>query len=499
MIAFKLHQKCQRTQSLLKSLRTQLVLCSFEEKKVFEDEEVFEEKVFTEHCGPISSMSHDGLDNVGADDNHDWGEDLTEYNEPVEHNEPIIKVEPVVRNKRKRSEKISEETMEDTTDLVNDSNDVHCIDCCKQFLSLATLTAHLLRTHKNRKSVQCEYCLNTFFTETIANHRLRCKKHPEKIQKKIPKLACTYCSSRFNSIRNYKLHLLSDHLEMKNQACRYCNILTFADLLELHENSCSKSAKTYQKADLEKEIDSANLIACPECGKMFKRSSIDQHIDVVHSKKEVVICDYCNSNFINKFSLINHIKNMHLGRNHICNVCKIVFNKYGRMADHRRRDHSELYPPFKCTKCEFTTPNCSKIREHELRHLGDVARTYACNECSQKFFTSQTLKKHMNSHIKVRNVGCELCGKMYKTEHDLRKHKNFVHSEKAYECPVCEKTFGTNQNMRLHCSTKHPEYQLPISGTIMKKDSNFRGRLNVPLQKKMSIRASLPQTKDEKY
>ncbi|XP_053849113.1 transcriptional repressor CTCFL isoform X5 [Vidua macroura] len=131
---------------------------------------------------------------------------------------------------------------------------------------------------------------------------------------------------------------------------------------------------------------------------------------------------------------------------HKCSECDTAFVTRGELSRHRRYKHT-LERPFKCTICEYSSVEASKMRRHVRSHTGE--RPYPCHLCSYASKDAYKLKRHMVTHT----------------------------GEKRYECYVCQARFTQSGTMKIHVSQKHgenvPKHQCPHCSTFLSRKSDL--------------------------
>lgn len=92
-------------------------------------------------------------------------------------------------------------------------------------------------------------------------------------------------------------------------------------------------------------------------------------------------------------------------------------------------------------------PICGKlvagIQMHMLIHTGE--RRHKCSYCSKSFTQSGQLKRHINSHLNIRNYKCPEpgCGRQFVDPSSVTKHL-VVHNkeDRKFQCSLCGSRFN---------------------------------------------------------
>lgn len=107
-------------------------------------------------------------------------------------------------------------------------------------------------------------------------------------------------------------------------------------------------------------------------------------------------------------------------------------------------------------------PICGKlvkgIQMHMLIHTGE--RRHKCSYCSKSFTQSGQLKRHINSHLNIRNYKCPEpgCGRTFVDPSSVTKHL-VVHNkeDRKFQCSLCGSRFNRLGALRYHEKTHRQE------------------------------------------
>ena len=110
------------------------------------------------------------------------------------------------------------------------------------------------------------------------------------------------------------------------------------------------------------------------------------------------------------------------------------------------------YNPYRCSHCEYVTPELSRFAYHIQRHTTQL--NFICDICNKAMKTSETLKRHKLAFHASTNSVCDICG-FVTTPINLVRHMKLVH-EKSKKCPHCEKRYGDNSHLHGHIENAHP-------------------------------------------
>jgi len=136
--------------------------------------------------------------------------------------------------------------------------------------------------------------------------------------------------------------------------------------------------------------------------------------------QEINVCEICNSKLGSKEEYMTHKNTVHL----MCDICDQIYSSLNSLKIHKKFTKFTHKKRFQCSKCGYKSnskeknrihykaihanvqykcdilPNVSNDSSNARRHkrLMNSSVRYPCTECSYKGGTSDSLKKHINSH-----------------------------------------------------------------------------------------------------
>lgn len=177
---------------------------------------------------------------------------------------------------------------------------------------------------------------------------------------------------------------------------------------------------------------------CLNCGKIFpSRMKMQQHTKTVHEAGSY-LCEECNKIYATPASLKKHFLKNHTGKIP-CTECGKLFAK-GSLKQHMKIHNA---PEFACTfeNCDKKFHTNSSLKNHEESHQAGIP--LQCPDCNAKFPTSRHLfRHHKRQHTAVR-VQCEVANcfhsttrkdylvQHYKTHKELDEHTRQMLIERA--------------------------------------------------------------------
>ena len=196
---------------------------------------------------------------------------------------------------------------------------------------------------------------------------------------------------------------------------------------------------------------------------------LNSHDEEFHKKGGAYTCiDECYFTSREKKQIVDHFAQNHV-KNHInnknkhlfyCIFCDIGFEAEDEYKKHEQEDHFDG-EKYSCPKCDFHEALRNKVMDHfadehkplvRHRSTGGMFKQqlYYCSKCSQAFYTSNRLKKHLSVvHSEGEKFVCQ-CGKSFSGKAYLQTHMKIHSDEKLFKCDVCDKGFKTKFNLKAH-------------------------------------------------
>lgn len=143
------------------------------------------------------------------------------------------------------------------------------------------------------------------------------------------------------------------------------------------------------------------------------------------------------------------IRKSYKGKNSQCPICgKLVKGIQMHMLIHTgERRH-------KCSYCPKSFTQSGQLKRHINSHLN--IRNYKCPEpdCDRTFVDPSSVTKHMVVHNKEdRKFQCSLCGSRFNRLGALRYHEKTHRQERNHSCDICKKSFLAKYDLTKHYRT----------------------------------------------
>lgn len=157
-------------------------------------------------------------------------------------------------------------------------------------------------------------------------------------------------------------------------------------------------------------------------------------------------------------------------------------NRKSKTSDDAKKERNRKSYKGKNSQCPICGKLVKGIQMHMLIHSGE--RRHKCSYCSKSFTQSGQLKRHINSHLNIRNYKCpepncdrtfvdpssvtkhlvvhnkedrkfqcSLCGSRFNRLGALRYHEKTHRQERNHSCDICKKTFLAKYDLTKHYRT----------------------------------------------
>ncbi|RZC42243.1 zf-AD domain containing protein [Asbolus verrucosus] len=343
-----------------------------------------------------------------------------------------------------------------------------CKFCQKGFAQSCSLRVHVKTVHEGKKPYVCDICSKQFGTKgLLLEESLEIEETKLKYPFFDPKNTCKKCNvifENFNALRRHRYR----HHSIYDFECSVCGKL-FRDPsslkihMEIHDTSgnkkyycdvCEKPLKTYYQLNSHRHHHSKieETFICPNCGKIYKTKQAFKNHCLRHAGTNLA-CDKCGKYYASEKTLKAH--KMTHDDNYIspeitCSLCsEKKFACPSSLRRHLRKIHQgKLHLCEVCGKAVMTS---TSLRDHMKKHTGE--RPFGCGECGKKFSTNSYLTVHKRVHTKEKPYKCKCCGRAFSQVCSLTLHVRTVHEgKKPHVCEICSKGFATKTLLNSHLS-----------------------------------------------
>lgn len=164
---------------------------------------------------------------------------------------------------------------------------------------------------------------------------------------------------------------------------------------------------------------------CPE--KFNRKQHLKKHM-FQHTNEYPYKCEVCGKGAVTKREHERHISSH---KQHKCEDCNAVFEKWSLLTYHRRYAHLPI-----CNICQRPITN---KRTHMRLHQ-DAPETFACSyaPCTKSYKQRRNLVCHIRrNHLKVKtNFQCDYCQEFLSTKQKIRQHLLKYHADGQRSVPT---------------------------------------------------------------
>ncbi len=387
-----------------------------------------------------------------------------------------------------KPEDVTHETIEEDDD--NDSykrsgsKKYSCKFCPQVFPKRSLLRLHVRSDHEH--PVQCDECDRKFDNPAkLTQHKYM--KHKEEY--------CEECNKSFPKAV-YNRHMKTVHVNKDNKSfiCDQCPFATHAQRYLSEHKTTFHSKKAHDEdtsfnyyAMVQKgNLDSDDLVPCPECNKLVKGKGVLIHYRKAHGclppgykDGKRFICDQCSVDFASMQSLRKHTESAHGDHKEVklpqetqtfrCEECLADFTGFRYLLIHFRLVHKDIPPEYK-DQPQFICDQCPDIFLSEAHLKGHISRKHTksnylatrrrqydlkkCPHCEKTFKSHNPLKEHiLVKHENNTPHQCDLCPRKFGLNHSLRVHKKLVHTK--VRCDICNEEVCNSFVLKRHKASVH--------------------------------------------
>ena len=165
-----------------------------------------------------------------------------------------------------------------------------------------------------------------------------------------------------------------------------------------------------------------------------------------HENSQEFPCTVCPCLLKNQSLFESHMV-LHEETLYHCQVCNYFYKTEENLGKHMKKEHNEYQKLYVCRLCSYTIcgPK-SAMKDHYINDCPSKNNKFACDFCTFKCETQETIEKHMvacersNNRKIFKPYQCKECDFRAENGSSMRRHTIRVHfpfREKKFKCDLC--------------------------------------------------------------
>ena len=255
------------------------------------------------------------------------------------------------------------------------------------------------------------------------------------------KFTCDECGHKTKTRAHMKTHINVKHKGIKYK-CDQCDYV---------------ANYMYRMTQHKASVHDGVIYPCDQCDYTAKRKDLIKiHIETVHEKKNVHLCDQCGHASYTKAAMLAHKHFKH---------CTGNKNENRKLTNQRLRN--TVTSNYLCDACSFLTDSSTDLILHKesvhegkgkrypCEQCGYVGVVYSCDECEFSASLKWLLTRHKNAIHKNLKIQCDQCDYVATYQYRLDQHKANIHQGINHPCDQCEYVSKTKEGLKSHKEAKH--------------------------------------------
>lgn len=246
--------------------------------------------------------------------------------------------------------------------------------------------------------------------------------------------SCDYCSATFTAKSKRNAHILDQHHELIfhcDVCTQYISRTELAVHMAAHAEAIEKAAAVVKIIPPSQRrvvaAESTDTFPCTFCTRSFHHAASRRyHVKTQHQRQRPFQCDECQTGFVTKRTLTNHMASRHAAPDSAafgCDQCAKRFKTDSGLYAHRKV-HQDSYA-VQCQFCFKSFKFRSQLRRHATMHTKE--KLYFCQFCQKGFGVRNNLTKHLRTHSNVMEFRCHICAYVGGQRRYLAEHMKNTH------------------------------------------------------------------------